>query len=166
MPAATGTTNSSGLKEGCYNVYVFDSSATVCLGEATICLVDPKPISGCTDSNALNQDPLATIADNTTCHYCDAATGNLIDGNTVSQISPDISTGISSLNFNAPGQYPSNTTTSDAYVTLTGLSPTAQFQSYINDVINGSGIQNADYMVALYKWTVQSSQVVLLLVLL
>ena len=164
-PFGLGTANTEGLRAGCYDVYVFDSSATICLGTLEICCNDPSPIAGCTDNNpgtnggvALNFDPLATIANNNNCHYCEASTGNLIDGNTPSQISPDISTGISLLDYSSGGgQYPSNTTTSDAYVTISGLSATAAFQNYINDVIDASNIQNADYMVALYKWDVQST---------
>ena len=42
-PYGLGTTNSEGFREGCYNVYVFDSSATVCLGQTTVSLTDPPP---------------------------------------------------------------------------------------------------------------------------
>ena len=66
------TTIAEGLKEGCYWVYVFDSSAPdICLGKLEICCNDPSNRLGCTDTNALNWDPLANVPNNTICHYCD-----------------------------------------------------------------------------------------------
>ena len=158
VPAATGTTNTSGLAAGNYTVYVFDSGGVVCLATATIYLSDPQPISGCTDTNALNTNPLATVANNTTCHYCNDVTGELVDGNNPANLvggSGNISqsSGSPFTVFTSP----THTTATNTVVDISGLSPTAVFQAYINDVVDGSGAQNADYMVSLYKWTTQTA---------
>ena len=160
VPAGTGTTNSEGLREGTYNVYVFDSHLTdsgyqPCLAETTVTLNAPTNTTGCTDSNALNTDTSASIANNTLCHYCDASTGELVDGNTPATIVDDINQ-TSGPVFNIT-THPDHTTATNTVLKIQNISPTAQFQAYVNDVVNGSGIQNADYMFAVYKWTVQSN---------
>ena len=151
VPASAGTTNTSGLKAGTYIAYVFDSSATVCLGQTTITLYDPSPRTGCTDSNALNTDPLANIANNSTCHYCDDTTGELIDGNgsivnSIANIVPG------SINIG----HASHTTSTDGAVFI-NISASSPFQTYINDVVNASSVQNADYTISLHRWTSQTS---------
>ena len=146
---------SEGLKAGTYDVFVFDSSTTVCLARTTVNLQDPSPVAGCTDSNALNFNSLATVANNTTCHYCDASTGELVDGNTPAVIVAPINT-VSGSPFNIL-TYPTHTTATNTVVDISGLSPTTQFQAYINDVVSASGAQNANYIVSLHKWTTQSS---------
>ena len=160
-PYGLGTTNSEGFREGTYKVYVFDSSSTVCLGQAEITLTDPAPTSGCMDNDAgtsygaaLNYDNTATIADNNSCIYCENTSGKLIEGsgNYVGGTG-DISTNSGGSSI---GHAPSSTSTA-GYIFLNGISPTVQFQAYINNIVDGSGTQNADYMVALYRWNNQSS---------
>ena len=159
IPAATGTTNTEGLRAGTYDVYVFDSNfddtgVIPCLAQATVTLNAPANTVGCSDPNALNTDPLVTITDNTLCHYCDASTGELVDGNTPANIVDDINQ-TSGPVFDIT-THPDHTTATNTVLKIQNISPTAQFQAYINDVVTGT-TQNADYMFAVYKWDVQST---------
>mgnify|MGYP003671808275 CR=1 FL=1 len=152
-PYGLGTTNSEGFREGCYKVYVFDSSTTVCLGQTQICLTDPDATVGCTDSDALNYDSTATIPDNTNCDYCEATNGKINAGSVVgAQYQSNIaqSTGNIATITNA-----TNTTSTDAEINITGISATSDFQNYINNIVSGT-TQNADYYVALYRWDSQT----------
>ena len=154
VPAATGTTNNEGLRAGTYDVYVFDSTATyACLGRTTVTLTDPAPTIGCTDSAALNTlVPTASISDNTLCHYCEATTGKLVDGNTPANIVAPIAT--ASLFPNVVS--PLDTTDTTSEIMLSGLAPTTLFQGYINNILTGA-VQDADYIIELYKWDSQTS---------
>jgi len=157
IPAATGTTNSEGLRAGTYDVYVFDynsDGALPCLARTTVTLTDPANTVGCTDSNALNYDASITVTNNTLCHYCDASTGELVDGNTPANIVDDINQ-TSGPVFDIT-THPDHTTATNTVLKIQNISPTAQFQAYINDVVTGT-TQNADYMFAVYKWNVQST---------
>ena len=154
VPAAQGTTNSAGLKQGLYNVFVFDSSSTVCLAQVIgVQLKDPLPIVGCTDSNALNYDSNATIANNVTCHYCDDATGQLVDGNSTPNVVAPIAQAFSNP-FTIT--YPTNSTDTGSEIQIVGIQASVQFQAYINNIVTGT-TQNADYKVELYKWDSQTA---------
>ena len=152
VPAITGTTNSEGFRAGTYDVYVFDASGTVCLGRTVVILEDPLPTIGCKDSAALNYDSSFTIADNTNCHYCEATTGELIDGNTPANIVDDI-TATSASPFIITN--PTTTTSTDSVINISGITPTTLFQAYINNILSGT-TQNADYIIELYKWDSQT----------
>ena len=149
------TISSEGLRDGTYNVYVFDSSETICLGQATIRLDEPGQTTGCTDNNALNtSDPLANITDNSNCHYCEATNGNLVKTNGTNVGSGSIVA--SAVAIGTASATDSNNT--DGEILLTSFSPTATFQAYINDIVSGStSTQNADYKIELYRWDDQSS---------
>tara|TARA_A100001201_G_scaffold37882_3_gene39766 strand:- start:5830 stop:10299 length:4470 start_codon:yes stop_codon:yes gene_type:complete len=154
VPAAQGTTNSAGLKAGLYNVFVFDSSSTVCLAQVIgVQLKDPLPIVGCTDSNALNYDSNATIANNVTCHYCDDTTGQLVDGNSTPNVVAPIA---QALNNPFTITYPTNSTDTGSEIQIVGIQASVQFQAYINNIVSGT-TQNADYKVELYKWDSQTA---------
>jgi hypothetical protein len=150
-PYGLGTTNSEGFREGNYKVYVFDASATVCLGQTRITLKDPTTTTGCGDSDALNYDSTVSISNNSICHYCDALNGELVVG----QVSPSVLGPITSSSGSVVSiTPPTNTTSTDSEITTTGISPSAAFQAYINNVVTGN-TQNADYIVELYKWDSQ-----------
>ena len=148
------STIGEGLRAGTYDVYVFDASGTVCLGRTTVTLTDPLPTIGCNDSNALNTAvPTANIADIALCHYCDALTGELVDGNTPANIIAPIAT-TSGSPFTILS--PLNTTDTTSEINISGLTPTTLFQGYINDILTGT-VQDADYIIELYKWDSQTS---------
>ena len=151
-PYGLGTTNSEGFREGTYKVYVFDASATVCLGQTQVTLTDPLPTTGCGDSNALNYDDTVAISNNSICHYCDVLNGELVVGQASPSVLGPITSSSGSVVSITP---PTNTTTTDSDITTTGISPSAAFQSYINNVVTGT-TQNADYIVELYKWDSQT----------
>ena len=150
-PYGLGTTNSEGFREGTYKVYVFDASATVCLGQTQITLTDPLPTTGCGDTDALNYDDGISIPNNSICHYCDELTGELVVGQVAPSVLGSITSSTGAVVSVVP---PTNTTATDSEITTTGISPSAAFQAYINNVVTGSS-QNADYIVELYKWDSQ-----------
>lgn len=147
-------TISEGLKAGCYDVFVFDSSSTVCLAQTTICLIDPPAISGCTDNStpALNYNALATVSDNNSCHYCEQAYGTLVDGldNIVAPVAYSAGNAFTI-------SYPTHTTSTDSEIDINNIQASTQFQNYINNIVNASSIQNADYKIELYKWDTQTA---------
>jgi len=151
-PYGLGTTNSEGFREGTYKVYVFDASTTVCLGQTKVTLTDPLPTTGCGDSDALNYDNSISISDNSICHYCDALNGELVVGQVAPSVLGPITSSTGAIVSVVP---PTNTTATDSEITTTGISPSAAFQAYINNVVTGSS-QNADYIVELYKWDSQA----------
>ena len=148
VPQAQGSTNSEGFREGVYRVYVFDTNR--CLGQTTVELTEPSPVIGCLDSNALNYDVSANTADNTLCHYCRDSNGELSYSNNT--IVAPITAGTVSFGITSP----IDTTSTTSEISISGVSPSSSFQSYINNVINASSIQNADYIVELYKWDSQA----------
>ena len=150
VPAAAGTTNNEGLRAGTYNVYVYDSNSTaVCLAQTQVTLTAPAPVIGCTDTNSLSYDATANINSIASCHYCSDGNGTLIDGN------DDFVSVIASSTSAPTITYPTSSVATDGAITLTGLSATGTFQAYINNIVDSSNIQNADYKIELYKWNAQ-----------
>lgn len=147
-----GTTNSEGFRAGTYDVYVFDSSSTVCLGQTTVTLADPFLTTGCGDSGALNYDANVGINFPSTCHFCEAANGQLVDGNDnfVDDVAvPNSGNGIIVTS-------PTNTTATDGSIAIS-FGASATFQTYINNIVNASSIQNVTYKIELYKWDTQTA---------
>ena len=147
-----GTTNSEGFRAGTYDVYVFDSSSTVCLGQTTVTLADPPLTTGCGDSGALNYDANVGINFPSTCHFCEASNGHLVDGNDnfVDDVAvPNSGNGIIVTS-------PTNTTATDGSIAIS-FGASATFQTYINNIVNASSIQNVTYKIELYKWNTQTA---------
>ena len=160
-----GTTNTGaftqGLSPGTYTIFVYDQStnaagtALPCFTSVTWTIGNTTGIAGCTDNStgtnfgaALNYDANAVL-DNGTCQYCHATNGAIIDssGNLV-PTAGEIATATPNPFNITPA---SKTNSNDGEVFIQNISATSAFQSYINDVVNSSGQQNADFTLRLYK---------------
>jgi len=149
-PYGLGTTNSEGFRNGTYKIYAFDGNSGTCLAQTTVTLTNPAPTYGCLDNAALNYDSSANTAQNSLCEYCEATNGELVDSS--GNIIANITSGSSLATIQ-----PTNTTATNSQIQITGLSPTSDFQAYINNIVDGSNVQNADYIIELYKWDNQTS---------
>ena len=160
-----GTTNTGaftqGLSPGTYTIFVYDSSTNAagssspCFTSTTWTISNTTGVAGCTDNSsgtnfgvALNYNSNAVLDDGS-CQYCHATNGALINssGNLVPTAGEIATTTPNPFNITPA----SKTNSNDGEVFIQNISPTSAFQSYINDVVNSSGQQNADFTLRLYK---------------
>jgi len=148
-PYGLGTANTEGFREGTYMVYVFDASSTVCLASGTVVLADPPPSYGCTDNSALNYDSSATN-NNGTCEWCNENTGYLVDSGNV--FTDEIVSGPFGSIYNA-----TTSVSTDGHFFLGPGNTSPSFQTYINNIVDANGTQNAEYKIELHRHDLQTS---------
>tara|TARA_R110000772_G_scaffold35255_1_gene85117 strand:+ start:19341 stop:23894 length:4554 start_codon:yes stop_codon:yes gene_type:complete len=164
VPASTvNGTATTGLIAGCYRLYVYDqsvnaaNSTTPCFASIDVCIQDGVGVIGCTDNSAstnfgtaLNYNANAVLDDGS-CQYCHASNGTLIDslGNLIPTAGDIAVSGINSF-LATPTQ---RTNSNDGSVVIQNVSPTLDFQAYINNIVNASGVVNVDFTLRLYKAT-------------
>ena len=163
-------TSTQGLEAGYYNIYVFDSTVGgACCRHIYNVYLPPVPqIAGCTDNNAsstmpfqpsgiaLNYDANAVVDDNS-CIYCDISSGKLVN------FESQLVGGTGDILISPPVVHGMETTSAAAtdgeIVLNAGVhsgGPGSAFPNIlgmINNIVDSSNIQNAEYKMALYKRT-------------
>ena len=162
VPASTDNgTFTTGLIAGCYRIFVYDSSVnasgttTPCYASIDVCVADGVGVIGCTDNSsgtnfgvALNYNSNAVVDDGS-CQYCHASNGTLIDTNgNLIPLAGEIATAGQNSFISTPTQ---RTNSNDGSVLIQNVSPTLNFQNYINSIVNAQGVVNADFTLRLWK---------------
>ena len=151
----TSGTSTKGLEQGTYKVFVFDSNSTAsCLKQAEITLADPPPISGCTDTAAMNYNASANVSNDGACHYCDAADGLMKNGNNY-LVGGNNGNIIANSNVTL-SHNPISTVDETVQINL-DVTPDGQYWSYVLEIVNTSGTPNAEATIEFYKWDTQNS---------
>ena len=162
VPASTvNGTFSTGLVAGCYRIYVYDESqnasgtTTPCFDSIDVCVQDGVGVIGCTDNTANTNGGIAlnynanAVIDDGSCEYCHASNGTLIDssGNVIPTAGDIAVAGVNSF-LATPTQ---RTNSNDGSVLVQNVSPTLNFQNYVNDIVNASGVVNVDFTLRLFE---------------